>query len=414
MKTVGEALAHVLDAVSPCGAERVAILDALHLFSADAIAARRELPPFDNSAMDGYAVRAADVAGACEERAVTLPVRGESRAGGPLPGPLEAGSAMRIFTGAPMPRGADAVVIQEDTERLGERVGIRFAPKPAAHVRARASDLAAGAAMLDRGSAIGPGEIALLASQGIAAVSVFRPPVVAILSTGDELRDISDPPEPGTIVSSNAYALAALVRETRAIPRVLPIAPDDPDVIAARVEEALAADVVLSTGGVSVGEHDHVQAALARAGVSLSFWKVRMKPGKPVAFGTHGKTPVVGLPGNPVSAMVTFEVFVRPALRRMLGDPQPHPPPITVHLTAPYERKPGRLELARAKLAHAGERTLAHLHRLQGSGSLPSMVGVDALVIFPSERAAFPAGAPVAAIRLGARGAERSAFDAVE
>ena len=414
MKTVGEALAQVLEAVVPCGEERVALLDALGLVSAASLVARRELPPFDNSAMDGYAVRAADVAGASEEHPVGLPVRGESRAGGPMPGPLEPGTAMRIFTGAPMPSGADAVVVQEDTERDGEQVSIRFAPKPAAHVRAHASDLAPSASVLDRGSRIGPGEIALLASQGIATVSVFRRPVVAILSTGDELRDISDPIEPGTIVNSNAYALAALVRETGGVPRVLPIAPDDPAAIAERVEEALAADVVLSTGGVSVGEHDHVQGAFARAGVSQSFWKVRMKPGKPVAFGTHGKTPVIGLPGNPVSAMVTFEVFVRPALRRMLGDPQPHPPPTTVELALPYERKPGRLELARATLERARDRTIAHLHRLQGSGSLPSMVGVDALVILPSERDRFPAGDPLVAIRLGARGAATSVFDLVE
>jgi molybdopterin molybdotransferase len=414
MKTVAEALAHVLGAVSPCGVERVAILEALGLFSADAIAARRDLPPFDNSAMDGYAVRAADVAGGSEERAVTLPVRGESRAGGSMPGPLEPGSAMRIFTGAPMPSGADAVVVQEDTEREGERVSIRFASGVGAHVRARASDVASGDSLFAPGDAIGPGEIALLASQGIAAVSVFRRPIVAILSTGDELRDVSDPPEPGTIVNSNAYALAALVRETGGIPRVLPIAPDDPAVIAARVEEALVADVVLSTGGVSVGEHDHVQEAFARAGIAQEFWKVRMKPGKPVAFGTHGRTPVIGLPGNPVSAMVTFEVFVRPALRCMLGDRQPHPPAITVQLAAPYERKPGRLELARAKLESDGDRTIARLHRQQGSGSLPSVVGIDALVILPSERATVPAGALVAAIRLGARGGDTSAFDGVE
>lgn len=412
--SIAEALERMLAAFAPVGLERVALLEARGRFLAEDLRARWDLPPFDNSAMDGYAVRAAELAGASAETPLTLPVVGESRAGGILPPPLRAGTAMRIFTGAPMPEGADAVVIQEDTMRDGERVQLRAAPEPGAHVRARASDLASGAVMLARGSPIGAGEIALLASQGLSAVTVWRRPVVGLLSTGDELRDVSDPAEPGTVVNSNAYALAALVLDAGAVPRMLPVAPDDVDAIAARLEDASAADVVLSTGGVSVGEYDLVHEALRRIGVEIELWKVRIKPGKPITFGRRGRVPVVGLPGNPVSAVVTFEVFVRPGLRRMLGDPAPHPPTVGVELAAPYRHRPGRVELARASLSRDGERLVARLHRLQGSGSLPSLVGVDALVILPADRERFEPGERLEAIVLRARGRARSPFAGLE
>ncbi len=414
MISIAEALARMMPAYEPVGVERVGLLEADGRFLAEELRARRDLPPFDNSAMDGYAVRASELASACAQAPAVMPVAGESRAGGPLPAPLGEGTVLRIFTGAPLPEGADSVVIQEDTDRDGDRVHVRVAPRPGAHVRARGSDLEAGSVMLARGAHLCAGEIALLASQGISHVTVFRRPVVALLSTGDELRDVSDPPEPGTIVNTNAFALAALVQSAGAVPRVLPVAPDDADAITRALEDALRADVVLSTGGVSVGEYDFVHEALRRAGVTVDLWKVRIKPGKPITFGTRGRVPVVGLPGNPVSAAVTFEVFVRPGLRRMLGDPAPHPSPVVVELAEPHERKAGRIELARASLAREEGRLLARLSRLQGSGSLPSMVGADAVVILPAGRGRFEAGERLEALVLRHRGQGHSVFEGLE
>lgn len=401
MKTIGEALTALLPSFQPLSAVRLPLLEARGLHLAEALHARWDSPAFDNSAMDGYAVRSEDVASASESSPVRLPVVGESRAGGPLPEPLAPGRACRIFTGAPMPAGADAIVMQEDTHREGDVVAIRFASKAGHHVRARGSDAARGQVLLDAGQRIGPGEIGLLASQGHATVSVHRRPIVAIVSTGDELRDLGEPLGPGEIVNSNAYQLAALVESAGGIPRILPIAPDVVEEVEARFREALRADVVLSTGGVSVGDYDVVQDGMKRAGIEIGFWKVAMKPGKPVAFGVAGDVPVVGLPGNPVSALVGFELFVRPGLRLMLGDPRPHPEALRVVLAHDHRRKPGRPELARARLARGPQRIEATLHALQGSGSLPSIAAVDALVYFPGDVATVARGDSLLALPLG-------------
>ncbi len=418
MKTIPEALAELLPAFTPRGPVRVMLTQAVGRVLAEDVVARRDLPPFDNSAMDGYAVRAAELTGASAAAPVTLPLRGESRAGGPLPPPLEPGAVMRIFTGAPLPAGADAVVMQEETERRGEAIAIRQAPTPRQHVRERAGDLSSGAVALRRGTRLGPGEVGLLASQGVAAVSVARAPRVALLSTGDELRDVSDPEEPGTIVNSNAYALAAQVVEAGGVPWIQPIAPDRLEPIVERLREGLRADVVLSIGGVSVGEYDLIHQALAAVGIEQRFWKVAMKPGKPLSFACHqgpsGGVPVIGLPGNPVSAMVTFEVFVRPGLRRMLGDPRPYRTTAEVALAHEHRRKPGRTELARATLEDDGTGLSARLHPLQGSGSLPSMVGVEALLVLPADRDRFSAGERLTALLLeDPRGSAVSPFGAV-
>jgi molybdopterin molybdotransferase len=407
VKSIGEAQREMVPCFAPLGGERVALLQALDRVLTDPIHAGRDLPPFDNSAMDGYAVRHADL-----QPGRTLVVHGESRAGGPPPDPLPAGAAMRIFTGAPLPPGADTVVIQETAQRADGSVSFTSLPAPAANVRACGSDLRAGSLALAAGTAVGPGEIALLAALGRHAVSVYRAPRVAILSVGDELRDIGHDHEPGTIVNSNAYALAAQVSALGAEPWVLPIVPDQLDAIAAVLEQALRADVVLSAGGVSVGEYDLMAAAFERAGVRARFAKIAIKPGKPLWFGQHGSVPVVGLPGNPVSALVTFELFVRPALRHMLGHTAPYPSPIEVRLEHAYRHATGRVELARASLtgaAHEGDsRPLARLHALQGSGSLPSMVAVDALVVLDANVESFAAGAIVPALPLRTPGYQRA------
>lgn len=391
----------MLPAFSPLGEEDVQLTESAGRYVSQDLRARFDAPTFDNSAMDGYAVRAAEVASATLETPVRLPIVGESRAGGPLPEPLRPGTACRIFTGAPMPAGADGVVIQEDTDRDGGDVLIREASDEGQHVRAQGSDVSSGALLLRRGDPVWPGEIGLLASQNIDRVPVFRRPRVAILSTGDELRQLGEELEPGMIINSNVYVLTEMIRAVGAIPVPLPTVPDALAEIEASLRTALEADVVITTGGVSVGEYDFVNQAFANVGIELGFWKVRMKPGKPVSFATYRGKPVLGVPGNPISAMVAFEVLIAPCLRKMLGDPRPHPEPVVARLREAYRRRPGRIEIARGLATRDGDEVVVTLHDLQGSGSLPSFVGVNALVILPADKAEFAAGDRVEAILWG-------------
>jgi molybdopterin molybdotransferase len=391
----------MLPAFSPLGEEYVQLTESAGRYVSQDLRARFDAPTFDNSAMDGYAVRAAEVASATLETPVRLPIVGESRAGGPLPEPLRPGTACRIFTGAPMPAGADGVVIQEDTDRDGGDVLIREASDEGQHVRAQGSDVSSGALLLRRGDPVWPGEIGLLASQNIDRVPVFRRPRVAILSTGDELRQLGEELEPGMIINSNVYVLTEMIRAVGAIPVPLPTVPDALAEIEASLRTALEADVVITTGGVSVGEYDFVNEAFANVGIELGFWKVRMKPGKPVSFATYRGKPVLGVPGNPISAMVAFEVLIAPCLRKMLGDPRPHPEPVVARLREAYRRRPGRIEIARGLATRDGDEVVVTLHDLQGSGSLPSFVGVNALVILPADKAEFAAGDRVEAILWG-------------
>lgn len=393
MRSIGEAQRALLEAFPRREAERVSLLEARGRFLARDLHAFFDAPAFHQSAMDGYAVHAEDVASASEHAPVRLPVVDESRAGGPAPKPLARGAACRIFTGALLPEGATAVVIQEDTTRDGDAVHIRFAPSPNHHVRRRASDVASGDTLLEAHTEIGPAAIALLASQGIASLPVARRPRVALLSTGDELAELGEPVREGRIVNGNAWALAAAVQDAGGIPVVLPIARDVLADVRAHIETALAtADVVLTTGGVSVGDHDVTRDAMAAAGVRLDFWKVAMKPGKPVAFGVANGRPVVGLPGNPVSALVTFDVLVRPGLRRMLGDPRPFAPLVDVVLAEAASHSTGRLELARARFEIANGVTVAHLAARQGSASLSGFAGLDGYVLLDGKKATFSAG----------------------
>jgi molybdopterin molybdotransferase len=398
MKSIGEALREIVPRFPVLGPERVPLIEAGGRVLTEDVHATTELPAFDNSAMDGYAVRHAEL------HRGPLRLHGESRAGAAALARLPDGCAMRIFTGAPLPPGADTVVIQENATVDDGQVCFDPLPEAGANVRRRGSDLQLGALAVGAGRPLGPGEVGLLAAQGHHTVSVHRRPRVAILSTGDELRDIGHATEPGTIVNTNAYSLAVQARNAGGEPWVLPAAPDTLEEISQRLQQALAADLVLSIGGVSVGEYDFVGQAFERAGIRRHLWKVALKPGKPLLFGTGGDTPVLGLPGNPVSAMVTFEVFVRPGLSRMQGLRAPYAAPIEVELASEHRRRPGRTELARARLDRRAGRLVATLHPLQGSGSLPSMAGVDALVIFPGERELFEAGERLRALPLGAAG----------
>jgi molybdopterin molybdotransferase len=415
MRSIAEALDSMMPAFSPLGEEQVALTEAAGRYLSREVRAVLDSPSFDNSAMDGYAVRAQDVVGASADTPARLEVRGESRAGSPLPKPLAAGTACRIFTGAPMPPGADAVVIQEDTRTEDEVVCIEEGSSRGRHVRTRGSDVAEGQLILRTGDRLLPGEIGLLASQNIDAVHVFRRPRVALLSTGDELRELGDELDTGTIVNSNLYVLTEMLRALGAIPVPLPAAKDSLSDIESALRKALQEDVVLSMGGVSVGEYDLVHEAFRNVGIEPGFWKVRIKPGKPLAFALADGKPVVGLPGNPISTMITFEILVAPCLRSMLGDARPHPQPVSARLRAPYRRRPGRVEIARAWATREGDDVWVTLRPQQGSGSLPSFVGVNALVIIESDRSELEAGARVDAIPWGSglQGA-RSFFQDIE
>jgi molybdopterin molybdotransferase len=314
MLTVEEALEAILSRISILGMEHVDVLASLGRVLAEPIVSRREIPPWANSSMDGYAVRAEDTrAGAA------LSVVGRVEAGALPARAIARGEAMRIFTGAPLPPGADAVIPQEDVEATSGRVTLRRAVERAAYVRPAGEDVRVGERVLEAGVTLSAAEVGLLATLGHAQVSVYRRPRVAILSTGNELADLGTEPGPGQIPNTNTYSLMAQVLETGGDPISLGVAPDRLEAIEERVRRARDADVILSSAGVSVGELDLVREAFTRAGAELHLWQVSMRPGKPITFGSLGGRPIFGLPGNPVSAMVTFELFVRPALLKMAG-----------------------------------------------------------------------------------------------
>lgn len=398
--SVAEAQTKILDRIRTLGAERVPLREAAGRVAALAETSALDLPPWDNSAMDGYAVRAADVAPGGElEVALDLPAG--SASGARLPG----AAAARIMTGAPMPDGADAVVPVEDTTasagegrfaELGERVRIDVRPEPGAHVRRRGEDVRRGAVVLERGDVLRPARIALLATAGRGAVEVVRRPHVAIVSTGDELVDIERAGTPDRIVNGNAHGLAAQVTAAGGVPRVLPIAPDEPAAIRSAIRAALDHDAVVTVGGVSVGPRDHVRDALREAGVELVFWRAAIRPGGPMAFGAapDGR-PVFGLPGNPVSALVTFELFARPALRRMAGHARCFTRPLRAHLTEAVSTRPEKAYYLRARLEADGEGWRVTPIGSQGSAILSGLAAADGLAIVPLGIGDLPAGAGV-------------------
>jgi molybdopterin molybdotransferase len=377
MLRVEEAQARVLEAAAPLGPEIVGLDEALGRVLASDVIATRALPPADTSAMDGYALVAADAA----TPGADLSVVGTIAAGHPSTRALARGQAMRIMTGAPLPPGADAVVMQEETLARGDRVVLQGVTHAGAHVRRRGEDVAPDTLALAAGTAIGPGEIGLLAALGRSVIPVHRRPTVSIVSTGDELVDIGTLPGPGQIVDSNAHALAAMIRDAGGRPWAAPITPDQPEAIRRRLTEALAADVLITVGGVSVGEFDYVKDALTAVGAPLDFWKVAMKPGKPMAFGCAAGRPAFGLPGNPASAMVSFELFVRPVLRKLAGRRSGLlRPRAAVRFEGSYRKETGRRHYLRAHARREGSILVAHPRVHQGSGMLRSMVDVNALV----------------------------------
>jgi molybdopterin molybdotransferase len=389
----------ILGAVAPLESAMVPLRDALGLVTARDIVAGEAVPPFANTAMDGYAVRAGETAGAAPEAPVRLAVVGELPAGREPTQAVGQGEAIRIMTGAPMPDGADAVVMVEYTERDGDSVRVLHAAQPGDHVRLAGGDLARGALVFTAGTVLGAAHVGVLASLGVHEVQAVRRARVGVLSTGDELVERGEL-RPGQIRDSNRPMLLALVAEAGADAVDLGVAPDDEAVINRTLEDALAScDVVLTSGGVSVGEYDYVKAALDRLG-GLQSWQVAIKPAKPLAFGVIGGTPVFGLPGNPVSSLVSFELFARPALLQMMGHSRRFRPEVGAAAAHPMPRKPdGKLHLDRVWVQAEGGGFVAARTGAQASNVLSAAAAANGLALL-ADGDGVPEGGEVRVMRL--------------
>jgi molybdopterin molybdotransferase len=347
-----------------------------------------DLPRWDNSAMDGFAVRSADCTGPARLR-----VTGYVPAGGLPAGPVGPGEATRIMTGAPMPPGADAIAPVEDVDEAGDAIQLRGAVRPGAHVRRRGEDLRAGELALCAGTVVGPGEVSVIASAGLISVPVVRRARVAILSTGDELVEPGQPVGPGQVCDSNGVALGAAVLLAGGVPIHLGIARDDRPALRALLEQGLEADLLVTSAGVSAGDRDLVREVLEELSVRQAFWKVDIKPGRPTAFGLRGRTPVFSLPGNPVSSLLTFEQFVRPALLRMMGHRQVLRPLQPALLQEPLAKVPGRVHFIRVRLSRRADGALlASTAGNQETGILKTLLRADGLAIVPAEQGTLEAG----------------------
>ena len=415
MISVEDALERILSHVRRLEPEHRPLLDTLGQLLAEDVAAGFDIPPLDNTAMDGYAVRAADTEGAGEANPVRLRVTGDLAAGYLFEGEVTPGTAVRIMTGAPIPRGADAIVPFEETDEASsgaprsqlagdERwVQVLKAAAPAANIRRAGEDVRRDAPVMPQGTLLGPAQIGVLASLGRETVPVYRRPVVAILSTGDELLDLGEPIAPGKIYDSNAYSVAAMVREAGGVPKRLGIASDTVEALTAKLRQGLDADMLITSAGVSRGDFDVVKDVLAKEG-EIDFWTVRMKPGKPLAFGAFPsgdrRVPHIGLPGNPVSSMVTFELFGRPAVYKMLGRADWERPRVRALAEERIVNTDGRRVYARAILTEREGRYYASLTGPQGSGILTSMALANALAVVPEHVPAIEPGDEVECLLL--------------
>ena len=402
MIPVEEALERVLARLSVLGDEQVPLTRALRRVLAEGVVASFDIPPWPNSSMDGYALRSADTRCSSTPAPVRLTIAGRVAAGHVAERALRPGEAFRIFTGGPLPEGADSVIPQEDVHLDGAALVVPHPVKEGDFVRPRGEDLRAGAGVLEAGRMLGPAELGLLAALGRSQIRVVRRPRVGVLSTGDEIADLGCRPGPGQIRNSNTYSLMAQVDEAGGDPVSLGVAPDRLEEIEARLHWGLDCDLLISSAGVSVGEHDFVKAALARLGAEQHLWLVDMRPGKPIAFATIPPAPlgpaagrralpvfalpVFALPGNPVSAMVTFELFVRPAILSLGGHPRIHRPVVRARAEAPIANPGRRRGYLRVTLSADG--TGGYAARLTGdqsSGILRSMVDADGLAVLPGD-----------------------------
>jgi len=403
--SVEQALDKILNYVDVLEDEQSPILDCLGQVLAEDVYSSINVPPLDNSAMDGYAVQSRDTRGASKQSPRFLRVIDTVSAGSIAGCEVEPGTAVRIMTGAPIPKGADSVVRFEDTDETQRQgssteIGILREAEAGLNIRRAGEDITQGSIVLSQGVVLRPSEVGVLASLGRTTVRVIRRPTVAILTTGDELVDINQPLPAGKIYDSNTYSLAALVRRYGGIPKILGIALDSEDSVVARLRRGLDADMLITTGGVSAGDYDVVKDVLAKQG-EIAFWTVRMKPGKPLAFGTikgvskagiARNIPHLGLPGNPVSSMVTFELFVRPAILKMMGKKNLTKPTIEAIVENSVVNSDRRRIFARVLVEKRSGQYFARLTGPQGSGILTSMTLANGLVIIPEDKAGVVAG----------------------
>ncbi|MEO8562578.1 MAG: gephyrin-like molybdotransferase Glp [bacterium] len=402
--SVQEASAHTLAGVAPLGHEEVPVRQSLGRILARDVVSPVTLPPWDNASMDGFAVHAADVRGASNDAPARLRVEGTIAAGARSERPVARGEAMRIMTGAPVPAGVDSVVRVEDTAMLGDDVVIRDSRDAGANIRVAGEDVREGATVMTAGTTILAAHVGVLAAVGCSRIVVHRKPRVAILATGDELVMLDAFDEVlarRRIVSSNSYSLEAAVRAAGGEPVPLGIAEDDPAKLADCLRAAEGCDLIVTSGGVSVGDFDYTRRVVTELGGTLSLWRVRMRPGAPLGFGRLFGAPWLGLPGNPVSALVTFELFGRPLLRTLAGSARPHRRTIPVTLDEPVVLRAPLTHYLRCVLHETEDGTLrARLTGAQSSGMLTSMSTADALLIVPPEPDTVPVGATLRALPL--------------
>ncbi len=380
----------ILQKVSTLPVETVPLLEATGRAIARDVTAPLDMPRFDNSAMDGYAVRAAD----CRPGAA-LRISGYIPAGGSAGPAIEPGCAVKIMTGAPIPTGCDAVVPFEQTDESDDRVIINTEVHEKDHIRFRGEDIRRDDSVIEAGTTLRPAEISLLASFSLGEVPVYRPARVAILSTGDELVELGQTLPPEGIVNSNSWALAAALKEIGAEPVMLGIARDTEESLREKLAEGLRYDALITSAGVSAGDRDFVRDVLADLDVEQLFWKVAIKPGRPTAFGLKGRTPVFSLPGNPVSTMITFEEFVRPALLQMMGHRQVLKPLIKATLREPARKKPGRVHFMRVSVTAEDGGLIISSSGDQNTGILRTMIRANGIAVLPADRDFFPAGEAV-------------------
>lgn len=395
MISVEEASARILATFTPVGAETVALAEAAGRISAAPVIARTTQPPADVSAMDGFAVRAEEARGGAALRLI-----GSAPAGHPFAGSVGAGETVRIFTGSFIPAGADAVLLQEDADAEEGGVRVRETVRPGQHIRRMGQDFAHGDVVIAAGRRLSSRDIGLAAAADHPWLLVHRRPRVAVLATGDEIALPGEPIPPGGIVSSNAHALAAMVAALGGAPSVLPIAADDTDAIGRAADAARGFDLLLTTGGISVGAHDLVQEGLARRGLAVDFWKIAMRPGKPLMFGRLGEMPVLGLPGNPVAAFVCALLFARPALLRLAGLAAAPLPTTTAETATALGANDRRFDFLRARLEEdAAGRLVATAFAVQDSAMQAVLARADALILRPPHAPAVAAGAAVEIVR---------------
>lgn len=397
MLSFDEARKIIFDHISRTAAEEIPLTEVLGRVLAENVVADLDIPPYDNSAMDGYAVCAADTSEVGPYHSVTLKIVGETAAGGRLGVKVEPGCCVRIMTGGRIPPGADAIVRVEQTEettgareedidgteKIQKLVRIKEEVAPNRDIRKKGEDVCRGDMVLCKGTRLKPAHVGLLASLGMAMIPVAQRPKVGILATGNELLDPAESPNHEKIYSSNNYALMAQIQEAGGEPVLLGIAGDEEDLLRERIEKGLDCDILITTGGVSAGKYDIVRKVILQAGVVVLFHKVAIRPGMPVLFGTKKERQIFGLPGNPVSAMVTFELFVRPSILRMLGDNQPDREQTSAVLNEPIKKKKDRFHFLRGITTFDGKVRKVTTTGSQGSGILSSMGRANCLILLP-------------------------------